>query len=204
MRLGRRWLLVGLAVSLLAGLWTFLAYGLPMAFAIFGFFLALTLAIVYIIFERYLPHSRFRQFLQGELFHECTRKGRCCFLWVDLTPEEYKRILNHAQKKGAKEAVILKKGERYWLAHKKDGSCAFLERSPEGHFACRIYDMRPIACRLYPLVPVGRELRLDLNCPGLGRERGLDFTDYLESQGVLSYVRRNWAGAKSLWPKGKG
>jgi len=204
MRLGRRWLGVGLMVSLLAGLSTFLVYGLLSAFVVSVFLSLLTLALIYIIFEKYLPHSRFRQFLQGGLFHQCTRKGRCCFLWVDLTPEEYKRILKYAQSKGLKEEVILKKGERYWLAHKKDGGCAFLERSPDGLFTCRIYDMRPIACRLYPLVPVGRELRLDLNCPGLQQEQGLGFTAYLESQGVRSYVRRNWASAKSLWPKGKG
>ena len=44
---------------------------------------------------------------------------------------------------------------------------------------------------LYPLVPSGSRLKADLHCPGFNAEKGKTYREFLESQGVLTYVQRH-------------
>jgi len=200
---GTRWLGVGAVLSLLLGLYVYAQFGLGAAVATVGVGLVATRLAIYLILERYLSQKRLKEFLAGKLRHRCVGTGRCCYLRVNLLPDDYKRILQHAKKRGLREEIIEKQGASYWLVRRRDGACVFLEKQPDGLLRCSIYSIRPTACRLYPLVPAGTSLRLDpTSCPNcFNREQGHDFIEFLKSQDVLLYVRKNWAGAKDLWPK---
>ncbi|HUO41903.1 MAG TPA: YkgJ family cysteine cluster protein [Methylomirabilota bacterium] len=144
---------------------------------------------IYLYFERLSAYNAFRDFQSGRLMHECIACGASCHLKVNLGKDDAERILSYAEEKGMKTTVIEKRGNNYWLKRKSGGACIFLTyegKKPR----CSIYSIRPVACRLYPLIPSGRNLKVDPLCPGLSVEKGHTFKEHLVTQEVGSYVRR--------------
>lgn len=194
MKRSRIFLSVGVLACVLVALLIYVKMGIYAAILLGGLISIVILSSLFFVLKYYLPDRRLRKFLNEEIRYNCERKGRCCYLWVELDKNDYDRIMSHAKKNNMKEEIILKRGDRHWLVHKK-GACVFLEAAEDGYTTCRIYDIRPTACRLYPMVPEGSKLRLDLECPCFSEKDGKSFQDYLQSQGVLGYVRRNWEEA---------
>lgn len=201
MNQARLWLIIGIAVSALVGATVYSRLGLVAAFLAAGILLIVVAGLIHYIFRFYLPNRKFKEFLQGNLLFECKRNGRCCYLWVELDKNDYDRIITHARKLNMNKEVIFKRGDKHWLAHRKGSACIFLEKAREEN-TCAIYDIRPTACRLYPIVPEGEILRLDIGCSScLNREKGMNLTEYLQSQGVMGYVRKHWADGEKYLPK---
>jgi Fe-S-cluster containining protein len=95
---------------------------------------------------------------EENLQFECRRCATfCCKLGgPNLTRKDVKRITQAGYK--AREFVVPFKSESEGpptflgsLKGKEDGSCIFLESSPEeGIYECSIHDFRPALCKLYP------------------------------------------------------
>ena len=182
-------LILGLLLSVPFG-WL-IAPGFPQGIIVILALMAVTWLAVYFVFGYRLPYRRMDAFRQGRLFHDCQRCGACCHLRVNLDDQDYRAIIQQAKKKGLRETIIEKSGQNYWLLRRKGGGCVFLETMPDGTTRCAIYALRPKACRLYPLVPSGNRLKADLHCPGFNVEKGKTYREFLESQGVLTYVQRH-------------
>ena len=180
-------LILGLLLSVPLG-WL-LAPRFPQGLIVILALMVVTWLAVYFVFGYWLPTRRLEAFRQGQLRHECQRCGACCHLRVNLDEPDYKAILQQAKKKGLRETIMEKSGQNYWLVRRQDGSCVFLETAPDGSTRCAIYALRPKACRLYPLVPAGTSLKADLHCPGFNAAQGKTYREFLESQGVLTYVQ---------------
>ena len=196
MRNERKFLIIGLIISVIVGVYSFQKYGITQS--ILGFLISVILArvLIYLYFERHLPKKKFEDFVEGKIFHECTRCGDCCHLKINLSKQDYNRILKYAQKKRINKEIIQKRGDNYWLVS-EDG-CIFLNTKTDGSTYCSIYEIRPVSCRLYPLTPTGKGLKLDPNCKGLNESKGQKFKEYLKSQDVLTYVRQHWEDAKKF------
>jgi len=118
--------------------------------------------------------------------YDCSGCGECCrgYLAINVTPAERERI--EAQGWGSAPALqdqplFTKRGGTYYLAHRADGCCVFLDEDNR----CRIHAKfgeaaKPLTCRLYPFgfVPAGKEMRVDLrfDCPAAAENAGRPLT----------------------------
>lgn len=201
MTMARMWLTVGIIAGALIGWLVYTRLDVMAALLAGGIIIIVSAALIHYVFRYYIPNRKFKDFLDGKLFFECRRNGRCCYLWVELDKVDYDRIIAHAKKNNIQREVIFKRGDKHWVAHTKGSACVFLEKTSEGN-TCSIYDIRPTACRLYPVIPEGEVLRLDIGCSScLNTKQGMNLTEYLQSQGVLGYVRKHWANAEKYLPK---
>lgn len=109
----------------------------------------------------------------------CTRCGNCCVGagTVRVSDEEIGVL---ARREGLAEAEFRTlytrplRGGAISLRERRDGSCVFLSRRPDGHAGCRVHADRPRQCRSWPFwrgVVHSRERWEEeaRGCPGMDR-----------------------------------
>lgn len=120
-------------------------------------------------------------------YFKCIKCGLCCEGPVELTKDEYKRILKLAVEKGLTLNIDVKQsslGELKYIMKPIElddfnRKCTFLIEK-ESERICSIYNQRPCFCRLYPLF-IGYSKLLNsiyvdfLHCPGISHNEIPEF-----------------------------
>lgn len=123
--------------------------------------------------------------------YACQGCGRCCRgrFHIMVSAEDRDRILAQGWEGDptlpSGPLFTPAGGMLFQLAHREDGSCAFLNEQG----LCRIHakfgePAKPLACRVYPfkLIPTGEKVRVDLrcDCPAIPANYGASLSDHRE------------------------